>query len=168
MTTAVMTPSARRIAGALPGLRRYAHALTGNRRLGDRYIEVALAVLAEEPWHVRESGDVRCQLLRLIHGVLDALWTPVDEPAAFTGEDPRGDLAARLQTLPLPSRKLVLLTAVEGLSLACAAELVGLPPPLARVLLARARMALAEALWKPNLSAWSEQCRSLHSELARI
>jgi len=169
MTTAVMTPLARRIIDALPSLRRYTHALTGDRRLGDRYVEVALAVLAEEPWHVRASGDVRHQLYRLIHRVQDALSVPgVEAIATSSGESPRSDLTARLQALPLPSRKLLLLTTVEGLTLETSATLVDMPPHLARVLLARARMALADHPAHSTLPAWSEPCLPSHSESARI
>jgi len=167
MTTVVMTTLARRIVQALPSLRRYAYALTGDRQLGDRYIEVALATLAEEPWHVREGDDVRCQLYRLLHRVLDALsvhdW---DASLTFADEERRTDLTARLQELSLLSRKLVLLTTVERLSLAHAAELVDLPPRVARVVLARARMALAEMPWGPSFPVGRESCLSSRSELA--
>lgn len=156
-----MTALAQEIVDALPSLRRYAHALTGDRRRGDRYVAVALAVLAEEPWHVRPGGDVRCQLYRLVHRVLDALFIP--EPAAAS---PRDGLLARLQALPLLGRKLVLLTTVERLGLARAAALVELPPREARTQLARARRALAGVSAPPRLSRRRESFRSSQSELA--
>ena len=158
-----MTALAQEIVDALPSLRRYARALTGDRRRGDRYVAVALAVLAEEPWHVRSGGDVRCQLYRLVHRVLDALFVP--ETAA---PSPRESLLARLQVLPLLGRKLVLLTTVERLSLARAAALVELPPRQARTALARARRALAGIPAQPRFSPRRESFRSSQSDLAHV
>ncbi|HYC12643.1 MAG TPA: sigma factor-like helix-turn-helix DNA-binding protein [Stellaceae bacterium] len=168
MTTAATTASIHGILGALPRLRRYSHALAGDRRLGDRYVEVALEILAEEPWHLREGGDLRCDLYRLLHRVRDALAMPEPEADASADEE-QEDILALLRSLPLASRKLLLLTAVEGLSLRRAAEIVELPPEVARVLLARARLALAERPQpEPNPSMWSKPCLSQHSTSASI
>jgi DNA-directed RNA polymerase specialized sigma24 family protein len=162
-----MTNLAQEIVEALPCLRRYTHALTGDRRRGDRYVGVALAVLAEEPWHVRPGRDVRGQLYRLVHRVLDALY--VSEPAQaidLAGASPRQALLARLQALPLAWRKLVLLTTVERLSLSRAAALVELPPREARTQLARARRALADLPAQAQLSRRTESFRPWQSESA--
>jgi len=42
-----MAPLIQEIATLLPSLRRYAGAVTGDQRSGDRYIRVALEILAE-------------------------------------------------------------------------------------------------------------------------
>lgn len=162
-----MTALAREIVDALPSLRRYTYALTGDRRRSDSYVGVTLAVLAEEPWHVRPGGDVRYQLYRLVHRVLDALFVP--EPAApieLAAASPRKALVARLQALPLPLRKLVLLTTLERLSLARAAALVELSPWEARTQLARARRALAGVPAQPRPFPRRVSYPSWQSELA--
>jgi RNA polymerase sigma-70 factor (ECF subfamily) len=162
-----MTALAQEIVDALPSLRRYAHALTGDRRRGDRYVGVALAVLAEEPWHVRPGGDVRHQLYRLVHRVLDALYVPESAaPVELAAASPRNALLARLQAMPLMWRKLVLLTTVERLGLAHAAALVELPPREARTVLARARKELAGVPAQAPLSTRRAPFRSWQSELA--
>ncbi|HMK68466.1 MAG TPA: hypothetical protein VEC75_08505 [Stellaceae bacterium] len=100
MTTAATTASNHGILGALPRLRRYSHALAGDRRLGDRYVEVALEVLAEEPWHLREGGDLRCDLYRLLHRVRDALAMPA---AVASANEEQEHILSLLRPLPVAS-----------------------------------------------------------------
>jgi len=135
-----MTPLANEILAVLPRLRRYACALTGERRLGDRYIEIALETLLEEPSRIRAVDDVRRKLYELFHDVL----------AIFVSEDcdigDESDEAARLRSgvlsLPLGRRKLLLLVTVEGFGIEQAAQILELPLPEARGQLALALDAL--------------------------
>jgi len=128
----------------LPGLRRYASALTGDRGIGDEYIRVALMVHAEDPRHIKLDADVKFQLYKLLHRVLDALIVPAAERLADYAEwVPIEGVQEGLIALPLLSRKLLLLVTVEGFALERAAELVGLPVREARLRLVRARMQMS-------------------------
>ena len=136
-----MAPLRKQIIETLPSLRRYACALTGDRNTGDEYIRVALMVLAEDPRHLRTAADVKFQLYKLFHRVLDVLIVPVaDALEGFADSDPYYGLKRGLMALPLLSRKLLLLTTMQGFALERAAELLGLPVREARLRLVRARM----------------------------
>jgi|SRR5581483_4902656 len=125
-----MTPLVQEILATLPSLRRYAFALTGERRSGDRYIEVALETLLEEPERIRRGDDVRYKLYELFNDVLGIL-SPESDDVEPGLEDHVG-LRSSLQALPLRSRKLLLLVTLEGFTLARAAELLRMPLTEAR------------------------------------
>lgn len=136
-----MTPLHQRIIETLPSLRRYACALTGNRNTGDEYIRVALMVLAEDPRPLRRDADVKFQLYKLFHCVLDVLIVPVADMLEGTVDsDPYHGVKCGLMALPLLNRKLLLLVTMEGFALKRAAELLDLPVREARLRLVRARM----------------------------
>lgn len=130
------------IATLLPGLRRYARAVIGDRLSGDRYVRIALEILAEEPWRVRTDGDVKFDLYRLFDEVLS-----IFEPGSIDDDVDLGDPYHRLKhgvlDLPLTSRKLMLLVTVERFPLRQAAELVHMPVQEAEVHLAGARARLS-------------------------
>jgi len=134
-----MTSLRQRIVETLPSLRRYAYALSGDRTTGDEMIRVALMVHAEDPRHLRADADVRFQLYGLFHRVFDVLIVPA-APQESLAEDPYHELRLGLLSLPLMSRKLLLLVTMEGFSLERAAELLDLPAREARLRLVRARM----------------------------
>jgi len=136
-----MTSLRQRIVETLPSLRRYACALSGDRRTGDEIIRVALMVLAEDPRHVRADADLRFQLYRLFHRVFDVVIAPAAPSQEDAAEmDPYHEVKLGLISLPLMSRKLLLLVTMEGFSLERAAELLDLPVREARLRLVRARM----------------------------
>jgi len=123
-----MVPRMQEVVTALPALRRYACALTGERRRGDEYILVALETLAHEPWRMVPDGDVKLQLYKLFHDVLSALSiSDSDAPDDVDELHPHRELKRDLLDLPLLSRKLLLLVALERLSVVEAARIVQLP-----------------------------------------
>ena len=137
-----MTPLNQEIATLLPGLRRYARAVTGDRPSGDRYVRIALEILAEEPWRIRAGSDVKFDLYKLFDDVLSIFEPgPVDD--AVDRADPYHRLKHGVLDLPLTSRKLVLLVTVERFPLRRAAELVHMPMQEAEVHLAGARARLS-------------------------
>ena len=135
-----MTPLANEILAVLPNLRRYAYALTGHRRWGDRYIEIVLEVLLQEPSRIRRGDDLRFKLYELLHDAMGAvtIGTPGTEEKFDEWHD---DAKARrgVLSLTLPDRKMLLLVMVEGFDMAQAAVLT-------RLSLAQARMALDRAV----------------------
>ena len=133
-----------RVIELLPGLRRYACALTGNRGIGDEYIRVALLVQMEDPRHLKADVDLKFHLYKLFHKVLDALIVPADESVAeVAGAASFPGVEEGLIALPLLSRKILLLTSVEGFAVERAAALLGLPVREARLRLVRARMQMS-------------------------
>jgi DNA-directed RNA polymerase specialized sigma24 family protein len=137
-----MTPLTQEIATLLPSLRRYARAVTGDQRSGDRYIRIALEILAEEPWRVRSGYDVKFRLYKLFDDVL-SIFEPGPSGGSIDQADPYHRLKHGLLELPLLSRKLLLLVTVERFPLSRAAELLQMPPREAEVHLAGARARLS-------------------------
>jgi DNA-directed RNA polymerase specialized sigma24 family protein len=137
-----MTPFMQEIATLLPSLRRYARAVTGSRQSGDRYIRIALEILAEEPWRVRPGRDVKLRLYKLFDEVL-SIFEPDPTEGTVDQADPYHRLRHGVMDLPLLSRKLLLLVTVERFPLSRAAELLGMPPREAEVHLAGARAQLS-------------------------
>jgi DNA-directed RNA polymerase specialized sigma24 family protein len=137
-----MTPDIQEIATLLPSLRRYAHAVTGDRRSGDRYVRIALEILAEEPWRLRPGHDVKFRLYQLFDDVLSVFES---DPSDDMGDqaDPFHRLKQGVLDLPMVSRKLLLLVTVERFPLARAAELVRMPAREAEVHLAGAHARLS-------------------------
>jgi hypothetical protein len=136
-----MTPLAQEITNVLPGLRRYARAVTGDQRSGDRYIRIALEILAEESWRVRAGREVKFHLYKLFDDVLS-----IFEPAPSDGidqADPYHRLKHGVLDLPLLSRKLLLLVTLERFPIGRAAELLQMPEREAEVHLAGARAQLS-------------------------
>jgi len=139
-----MTSLDQEVVEQLPSLRRYACALTGNRQIGDEYVRAALAALAEEPWRIGAGDDVKPQLFRLFHHVVDALHVRV--PAALNDAveaGPYQSIKQEVLDLPLLSRKLLLLVTVERFPLERAASVLGMPIREAERRLARSRMELS-------------------------
>jgi DNA-directed RNA polymerase specialized sigma24 family protein len=127
----------------LPYLRRYARALTGSQARGDDCIRTCLEKLIEEPQRISLDGDVRLQLYSLFHEI----WAPLAEVdrAAATGEAPADrTIVARLEALPPLERQMLLLTALEGFSIAAAAQILKVPAATADSLLAKAWEALKQ------------------------
>jgi DNA-directed RNA polymerase specialized sigma24 family protein len=123
-----MTPLAAEILSILPKLRRYSYALIGDQRRGDRYIEIVLETLLEEPARIRRGDDVRFKLYALLHDVIarlgaDSIAVAEDETGEF--DDP-ARIRRNVLELPLLERKILLLTIVEGFGFTQAAALAQL------------------------------------------
>jgi DNA-directed RNA polymerase specialized sigma24 family protein len=104
----------------LPYLRRYGRALTGSQKSGDAFVRASLEALLDAPDQFNAQRSPRVELFRLFH----AFWGPLaaissqDGPSAGTGEAVGEGLMGRL---PRGRREALLLTAVEGFSVAEAA-----------------------------------------------
>lgn len=150
-----MTSLNQEIVSLLPGLRRYARAVTGDRHCGDRYIRIALEILAEEPWRIPSAHDIKFRLYRLFDDVLSIL-EPGRSDDSVDRADPYHRLKHGVLGLPLLSRKLLLLVSVERFPLSRAAELLHMPVHDAEVQLAGARTLvndLAATLREPTNGA---------------
>jgi len=162
-----MNPLANEICAFVPKLRRYAFALTGNRRWGDRYIEIVLEILLEEPHRIRHGHDVRFKLYELLHDVIGAVsigTSEIDnEPDGFGSDD---ITRRRVLSLALVDRKVLLLVMVEGFELAQAAALVRLPLAQANAALSRAVGKLSNGMAMPAASPRAGYVRSGPSEYA--
>jgi DNA-directed RNA polymerase specialized sigma24 family protein len=136
-----MTSFIQVIAPLLPRLRRYARAVTGDRRTGERYVDIVLEILAEEPWHVWPGEDVKFRLYKLFDQVL-SIFEPARSDASSDQADPYDGLRHGVMDLPLSSRKLLLLVTVERFPLSRAAEMLEMPAREAELHLAGARAQL--------------------------
>ncbi len=97
----------------LPYLRRYARAVTGSQSLGDAAVREVLEALIEAPGEFDPGNPARLELYRIFH----RLWHP-DLSNPLTIDGPVGQLTDR-------SRQALLLTAVEGFSLAETSTILG-------------------------------------------
>ena len=132
-----MTPRIQEISKLLPSLRRYARSVTGDRRSADRYIRIALEILAEEPWRVTPGQEVKFGLYKLFDDVL-SIFEPDPAVDAIDRADPYHRLKHGVLDLPLLTRKLLLLVTVERFPLSRAAELLQMPARQAEIHLAGA------------------------------
>ncbi len=98
----------------LPYLRRYARALAGSQESGDAFVRACLQVLLDAPGTGLDLDRPKVSLYRLFH----AVWS--SSGARLDG----GDGSAILHSIPAGKREALLLTAVEGFSLAEAAEIL--------------------------------------------
>lgn len=134
---------------ALPYARRYARALIGSQARGDALVAASLRAMLDTPGDA--GSDPRLALYASITRAA------ASEPEPDPGQVPAGDAAADLMAQPgvaqqagaaglsTLQRQLLLLTALEGLSLDKAAAVAGLDEPDAAASLAEARLHLREA-----------------------
>lgn len=106
----------------LPILRRYARAMTGSQGSGDACVRASLQAILSSPDQISNSHPPKIELFRLFH----AVWEPVQTALA-------SEMSARLQ------RSALLLTAVEGFSLAEASIVLARPIEQVQAEVARAR-----------------------------
>ena len=116
--TATLTPH-------LPYLRRYARALTGSQQSGDTYVRALLEAMLEGNVALDSEVPPRLALYRTFH----VLWSttggmlPTVQPA-----DAASSVESRLQALQPDNREALLLTAVEGFSVAETATILDCTP----------------------------------------
>jgi CheY-like chemotaxis protein len=114
------------LAPHLPYLRRYARALTGSQSSGDAYVRAALTALLGGKSELPAYLPPRVALYRLFH----VIWSST---AGQTDADSSVDIRQltpdeRLRSLSTADRAALLLTAVEGFSLAEAGRILGETP----------------------------------------
>jgi CheY-like chemotaxis protein/DNA-directed RNA polymerase specialized sigma24 family protein len=110
----------------LPYLRRYARALTGSQPTGDACVRAALAALLAGKSQLASDLPPRVALYRLFHAIwLSSIHRP-DRGEAMDMKQVTPE--QRIQMLPSNDRAALLLTAVEGFSLAEAGVILGETP----------------------------------------
>ncbi|WP_426166473.1 response regulator [Sandarakinorhabdus sp. DWP1-3-1] len=130
----------------LPYLRRYGRALTGSQRTGDAFVRAALEALVQAPDQINQERSPRVELFRLFH----AFWGPVADQVGEAAPSWAG--ASRmvgedlLENLPAHRREALLLTAVEGFSLAETAVILARDEAEVRADIAAANAAIAEQM----------------------
>lgn len=134
----------------LPYLRRYGRALTGSQASGDAFVRAALEALLASPEQFHAENAPRVELFRLFH----AIWSPVADVVA--GADAARDHSWRnaahaigeglLSALPRSRREALLLTAVEGFSIADVAIILARDEASVRADIAAARAEIARSL----------------------
>ena len=106
----------------LPFLRRYARALTGSQPVGDSYVRVLLESLLEGHMSLEKRLSPRLALYRLFH----ELWSSNVHLSEGEGTESTSSVEQRLQAVQPENREALLLTAVEGFSVAEAAIVLDL------------------------------------------
>jgi DNA-directed RNA polymerase specialized sigma24 family protein len=130
----------------LPYLRRYGRALTGSQRTGDAFVRAALEALVQTPDQIDKSRAPRVELFRLFH----AFWSPVADQVGETA--PAWSDVSRmvgeelLERLPAHRREALLLTAVEGFTVAEAATILARPESEVRADIAAANAAISKQM----------------------
>ncbi len=146
----------------IPALRRYARALMRDRASADDLVQDCLE-RAVSRWYQRRDGDLRAWLFTILHNLAVNQFrksasrgrhVPIDE----TNEDSFGeaasqeqklmyqDVLAKLARLPEDQREVLLLVAVEDLSYAEAAKVLGIPVGTVMSRLSRARERLQQEI----------------------
>lgn len=146
------------VAAHLGALRRYALVLAGDGSDADDLVQGALLRAVERVDQWREDGNLRVWLMSILHNhfidqtrarhaarTRDDAWADLAPSVAL----PQGDDAVRLAQvraallgLPEDQREALHLVALEGLSVAEAAAVLGIPPGTVMSRVGRARAAL--------------------------
>ncbi len=130
----------------LPYLRRYGRALTGSQRTGDAFVRAALEALVQAPDQIDKDRAPRVELFRLFH----AFWGPVADQVGETA--PAWSNVSRmvgeelLERLPAHRREALLLTAVEGFTVAEAAIILDRDAADVRADIAAANAAISQQM----------------------
>jgi CheY-like chemotaxis protein len=109
------------IGGQLPGLRRFARALSGSQSSGDSYVAAALRVAIADPHIIKAGPDLKPELYRLLLTMWDSVAINRADPAVYLPDLPA---EVTLQAIPSKPRQALLLTALEGFSVAEAARVM--------------------------------------------
>jgi RNA polymerase sigma-70 factor (ECF subfamily) len=145
----------------IPRLRRYARALTGAREAADDLVQDTLERALSRSALFRPGGDARAWLFSILHNLFvnrirsaaeNRTTALADDPRELAGRDtsPDGlavrDIERALAALPAEQREVLLLVALEDLSYADTARVIGAPIGTVMSRLARGRERLRELL----------------------
>ena len=123
--------------GHLPFLRRYARALTGSQSHGDNFVHITLEVIVTAPDEFDNGHGARIDLYRNFHRIWESAFIADGE-----GEDEQDPLIRaanqRLARITPLGRQMLLLTALEGFSIAETAIITGTDDATVEGLLAEA------------------------------
>jgi RNA polymerase sigma factor (sigma-70 family) len=146
----------------IPALRRYARALMRDRAAADDLVQDCLE-RAVSRWHQRRDGSVRAWLFTILHNLAITQFRqatargrhmPIDdageqELVSAAPQEQRliyRDVLSKLARLPEEQRAVLLLVAVEDLSYADAAKVLGVPVGTVMSRLSRARERLQQEM----------------------
>lgn len=146
----------------IPSLRRYARALMRDRTAADDLVQDCLE-RAVSRWHQRRDGSVRAWLFTILHNLAITQFRqatsrgrhmPIDDlggqELASAAVQEQGliyqDVLGKLARLPEEQRAVLLLVAVEDLSYADAAKVLGVPVGTVMSRLSRARERLQQEM----------------------
>lgn len=131
------------IAGHLPYLRRYARALTGNQTSGDTYAIATLEAVLADPSVISIHDNHKVALFAVLHTV----WAGTGAPVSEGGDTPLGQAAqAHLARLTPNSREALLLSTIEGFSVAEVAKIIDASQEEASGLIERAVSEMADSV----------------------
>jgi CheY-like chemotaxis protein len=148
-------PTLRELLGPqLPYIRRYARALAGSQSTGDAFVRASLEAVLDDGAEIDLARSPKFTLFQLFH----RFWNPhrstmQDNVEAIAGLHPTG-------------REALLLTAVEGFSIADAAKILGLADDEVERSVSEAEQAIAVALRSRVLIIEDEPVIAMH--LAQI
>jgi RNA polymerase sigma-70 factor (ECF subfamily) len=142
----------------VPALRRYASALVRDHQEADKLVHDCLEVALDRLHTWRDDGQMRAWLFTILHNLfidqvrrakVRGLAVPIDVVDKAVLKYPRQndsmhsrDLVDALDRLTIEQRTVLLLVAVEGLSYADVARIVGVPIETVMSRLSRARETL--------------------------
>src|SRR3546814_1311690 len=111
--------------GHLPYLRRYARALTGSQQHGDNFVHTTLEVIVAAPGEFHSGDGKRIDLYRSFQRLWESGY--IDDGEGRDDEEHPLVSAAHQRLVPLTQlvRPILLLTALEGFSVAEAGLLTG-------------------------------------------
>ncbi len=112
------------IAPHLPYLRRYGRAISGSQQSGDALVAGLLQTLIANPDAIDLDADLRIQLYRMVHNGFGVAAEPANADDASVAPD-IAIADARLRRIPSLARQALLLSAVEGFSIADSGRIIG-------------------------------------------
>jgi CheY-like chemotaxis protein len=134
----------------LPHLRLYARALAGSQHAGDALVRTLLSALVDQPGALSARAEPRLQLFQLFHSCHDP-----DHPG-FCGHAGT--------SLPHPGRQALLLSVVEGFTLAQTAKILSETEAEVAQAIATARTEIAEMIRSRILIVEDEPLIAMHLE----
>jgi RNA polymerase sigma-70 factor (ECF subfamily) len=137
----------------LDAVRRYAR-VAGDAAHVDDLVQECLAQASSRPDVWRDVRGARSALLTMLHSMhVDGVDTDGRQPGLESGRAPPQfapvmlrDIVRALQALPEPRRRIVLLTALDGMSYQEVADLLDVPVGMVMSRLSGARDSLGEAM----------------------
>src|SRR5258708_19629973 len=127
------------ITRTLPFLRRYARAVTGSQKRGDEWVRLCAEVVMAQPDLINKAEDTKLGVFTLFH----RLRQPFGNLEEGAGEDSvSGRLKESLTDMAPLQRQVLLLTVLEGFTVADAARILAIPAETAERSLQEARREL--------------------------
>ena len=141
------------LASELPYLRRYARALTGSQTLGDAAVRETLEALLAAPEEWDESQPAKAGLFKLFHRIWNS---DMIQPLETRGR------SGMISKFSVERRQSLLLSTVEGFSVADVATILGSTPDEVRDHVASAKSSIEDALSARVLIIEDESIIALH------